>query len=166
MANEPFISLVVQGLTPALLNNEAWVHSSLEQLVGMALEDSLGRLQDQASIIAFDRFKHQSFTHLGHRDLTGNLESHFSGEVTSWSFPTISGDMFNDVAYARRRNWGFSGMTDSLGRHFTNDPGVYYMEGTVTAETDWIISRFKKAVSQALAEFAASGPTSGTGGTP
>lgn len=156
MANEPFITIDVKGLTPNLLNNEVWVHSSLEQLVGMALEDSLGRLQEQASLMAFDRFQHP----------TGKLESHFGGEVTSWNFPVISGDMFNDSDYAWRRDRGFSGMTDSLGRHFTNDPGVYYMEGALTAETDWIIARFKKAVRQSLAEFATSGPASGAGGAP
>lgn len=166
MASEPFISISVKGLTPALLDNAVWVHSSLEQLVGMALEDSLGRLQEQASIKAFDSFQHQSFTHLGHRDLSGPLESNFSAEMTSWSFPTISGDMFNDIAYAWRRDRGFSGMTDSLGRFYPHDLGTYYMENTLVAEEDWIIARFRKAVSQALAEFVTSGPTSGAGGIP
>lgn len=165
MANEPFISISVKGLTSALLDNETWVHSSLEQLVGMAIEDSLGRLQDTAKTTAFDRFKHQSFTYSGHRSF-GDLESHFSGEMTSWSFPTISGNMFNDIAYAWRRDRGFSGMTDSLGRFYPDDPGVYYMEDTLAAEEDWIVARVKSAVKQSLDELATSGPTSGAGGIP
>lgn len=156
MADEPFVSIAVKGFTPDLLNNAQWVHSSLEQLVGMAIEDGLKRLQDQASLMAFDRFQHP----------TGALESHFGGEITNWNFPAISGDMFNDSEYAWRRDRGFSGMTDSLGRFYPNDPGVEYMEDVLTAETDWIVARVKRAVRQSLNELASSGPTSGTGGTP
>jgi hypothetical protein len=147
MMAEGFLSITVKGLTPAILNNAAWKTESLEYWVGVALKDSLGRLKGTAKLMAFDRFQNP----------LGELEKHFAGEVTSWSFPVISGMMYNDSAYGPRRNWGFSGMTDSLGRYFSNDPGVYFMEGALTAERDWIEKRFKTAVRKALDELSVGG---------
>lgn len=144
---EGFLSISVKGLTPALLHNQTWMTVSLEQQVGMALEDSLIRLENTAALTAHGLFKNP----------TGALNSHFGGQITSWGFPVISGMVFNDSPYAWRRDRGFSGMTDSLGRFYPNDPGVYYMENALTTETDWIAARFKKAVRLALNEFSAGG---------
>lgn len=33
----------------------------------------------------------------------------------------------SDSPYAARREYGFSGQTDSLGRYYANDPGVFYL---------------------------------------
>jgi hypothetical protein len=145
------LSISIKGLSPAMFNNAQWKKSSLEQHVGMALEDSLLRLQDTALLSAFGQFQNP----------TGAMESHFGGQITSWEFPVISGMMFNDSPYAWRRDRGFSGMTDSLGRFYPNDPGVYYMEDALTAEMDWIVARFTKAVRQSLDELSTLGPTSG-----
>lgn len=142
-----FISISVKGLTPAILSNEAWKKNSLEYWVDVALVDSLKRLKDGGKFFANDRFQNPS----------GELEKHFAGEVTSWDFPVISGVMYNDSPYAWRREKGFSGMTDSLGRYFANDPGVAYMEATLAADTDWITKRFKTALRKALDEFSEGG---------
>lgn len=150
-----FLTIAIKGLTPYMMNNAAWKTESLEYWVGSALRDSLVRLKKDA--IAEEHFQYK----------TGALESHFAGQVTSWTFPVISGVMFNDSPYAWRRDRGFSGMTDSLGRYFPNDPGSYYMEKTLMADQDWIIARFKSAVRKALAEYGTGGTgTSTTGGTP
>lgn len=39
------------------------------------------------------------------------------------------------LPYARRREWGFSGMTDSLGRFYPNDPGTYFFTNALKDES-------------------------------
>ncbi len=41
----------------------------------------------------------------------------------------------SNLPYAWRRERGFSGMTDSLGRFYPNDPGQYYMEIAINDTT-------------------------------
>lgn len=148
------LTIAIRGLTPAMMNNEKWKAESLEYWVGSSLKDSLVRLKKDA--IAEEHFQYK----------TGELERHFAGEVLSWNFPVIAGVMFNDSPYAWRRDRGFSGMTDSLGRFFPSDPGSYYMEKTLMADEDWIVARFKSGVRKALAEYGTSGTNTTTGGTP
>lgn len=61
-------------------------------------------------------------------DPTGPLEDSVSvelqNEYLAWIGPTL--------IYGPRRNWGFSGMTDSAGRFFPWDPGIYYAEFSIT----------------------------------
>ncbi len=52
--------------------------------------------------------------------------------------------------YAARRNWGFSGMTDSLGRTYPDDPGAYYLDDTLEDNTAFIEDRINLAVYFAL----------------
>lgn len=39
----------------------------------------------------------------------------------------------SDQPHSRRREFGFSGKSDSLGRHFENDPGAFYMRAAIKA---------------------------------
>jgi hypothetical protein len=41
---------------------------------------------------------------------------------------------------AARRNWGFSGQTDRLGRYFANDPGSFYIENGMSDASALILS--------------------------
>lgn len=41
----------------------------------------------------------------------------------------------SDVAWAHRREVGFSGQTDSLGRYYPNDPGGFYLQQTLQQVT-------------------------------
>jgi len=47
------------------------------------------------------------------------------------SFSFRGNEVGSDLPYARRREFGFSGKTDSRGRLYTEDPGGFYMEKTL-----------------------------------
>lgn len=55
---------------------------------------------------------------------TGALQNSFYFFTSNRLERTIT----SDSPYARRRNEGFSGMTDSLGRFYANDPGAFYLD--------------------------------------
>lgn len=55
-------------------------------------------------------------------------------------------DLAVGVPYGRRRELGFSGMTDSLGRYFPNDPAKPYLAPAVESDRDLIRERLKLAV--------------------
>lgn len=67
------------------------------------------------------------------------------------------GQLGTNMPYARRREWGFSGMTDSLGRYYPNDPGIAYFEHAIEAKTDEIRGYYQTAVQQTVLDL---------GGTP
>lgn len=56
----------------------------------------------------------------------------------------------SNLPYARRRNWGFSGRTDSLGRYYRDDPGAFYMETGMAQEKQHILSLVDAAVERAM----------------
>ena len=60
------------------------------------------------------------------QDPQGDLESSFYQVVTP-GLDNVTGELINPSAYAWRREKGFSGMTDSLGRFYKRDPGKRYM---------------------------------------
>ncbi len=127
------------------------------QLEG-AMSDSLSMLKQEAISIMQDKFK----------NYTGHLAGGFSQDITQEA-SSITGELINDIPYAWRREAGFSGMTDSLGRHFTDDPGIYYMNDSLSHLQLDILERFVKALNMAVKyteTFAALGATPTTGGTP
>lgn len=56
-----------------------------------------------------------------------------------------------DSPYGARREFGFSGKTDSRGRTYVNDPGKPYMEPALTDNEDQIASIMNLAVAEAMA---------------
>lgn len=65
-------------------------------------------------------------------DPTGPLEDSVSVRMVSEYMAFIGPDPGEAASvYAARRNWGFSGMTDILGRFFSYDPGIYYAEESI-----------------------------------
>jgi hypothetical protein len=98
----------------------------------------------------------------------GTLETNFTQDVEETG-NGVKGYLINDSPYAWRREEGFSGKTDSLGRFYQNDPGIGYMANTVLMKDDDMVLIFERAVSDALDELAA-GAASETadlsGGTP
>jgi hypothetical protein len=73
--------------------------------------------------------------------------------IYSEHLPVMSAALIFDSPYALRRNYGFSGMTDSLGRTFTSDPGIFYAEDALIEDRDWIKKNFQKNVNAALREL-------------
>src|SRR2546429_9988136 len=55
--------------------------------------------------------------------LKGSVKRRVVNPYASW--------VGTDLPYAWRRERGFSGKTDSLGRYFVHDPGQFYMENTL-----------------------------------
>ena len=82
---------------------------------------------------------------------TGQLEDAFEQEVFG---PNIS-ELRNPLDYAWRRERGFSGMTDSLGRFYSHDPGIAYMKTAIILGRDEVESNFTDHVQLALMELGA-----------
>lgn len=79
------------------------------------------------------------------KNASGNLAGSF--EVTGGS---SGGNSYREVGsplpYARRREFGFSGKTDSLGRHYTNDPGGFYMKKAISGSRSRYLKLFDDCV--------------------
>ncbi len=58
------------------------------------------------------------------------------------------------VRYGRRRELGFSGMTDRLGRFYPNDPGAFYLRDALQASEPGIAAAFSQAARMAFREIA------------
>lgn len=57
----------------------------------------------------------------------------------------------SDSPYAARREYGFSGMTDALGRHFTNDPAKPYLRPAMEMMQNDALAMIDDGVAAALA---------------
>lgn len=55
-------------------------------------------------------------------------------------------DVAVGVPYGRRREYGFSEMTDSLGRFYANDPGKPYLEPAIETDKPMVQELLKTAV--------------------
>lgn len=88
---------------------------------------------------------------------TGKLESRFLEPLYSTSLPTISGAVTNDSPYAFRREYGFSGQSDAIGRFYKSDPGTFFMARSLIHEYDDVRARFNWAVKKALKELTSQG---------
>ena len=58
---------------------------------------------------------------------TGRLENDFTKDV----FGPYDAELVNMSLYGQRRNYGFSGMTDALGRYYPSDPGIEWAENAI-----------------------------------
>ena len=72
-------------------------------------------------------------------------------------FSPWEGQLATNMPYGRRREWGFSGMTDSLGRFYPDDPGIEYFEHSIEVKTDEITGYYETGINQTIADL---------GGTP
>jgi hypothetical protein len=73
---------------------------------------------------------------------TGEL----AGSIYFYVVSPTEVDVAVGVPYGRRRELGFSGMTDSLGRHYTNDPGKPYLQPAVDTDAPMIQSMIEFAI--------------------
>jgi hypothetical protein len=80
---------------------------------------------------------------------TGALEGAFEKTIYGWD----EGELANPSPYAFRREYGFSGMTDSLGRFYAYDPGIAYMHGAIVDEYDNIQLNFQVALDKTITEM-------------
>jgi hypothetical protein len=59
------------------------------------------------------------------------------------------------VPYGARREYGFSGMTDALGRYYPYDPGKPYLQPALDEDVPLIQTVFEAATNNALGRLAA-----------
>lgn len=74
------------------------------------------------------------------------VETAWAPQVQSTTLATLT----NTAPYARRLNYGFSGMTDSLGRTFAYWPDYHWVEYTLAAVTPDIEQYFVTGFEAAL----------------
>lgn len=58
------------------------------------------------------------------------------------------------VPYGQRRERGFSGMTDALGRYYPYDPAKPYLEPAIEEDQDMVVMFMERAVNNALGRVA------------
>lgn len=133
------INLGFDKATLQRIESLALFNAILEPNLLDAHEKSLEDLQSGA----------ESWMQASFHNSTGELEGSFERLVES----PYTSKLINPSDYAWRRERGFSGMTDSLGRLFPDDPGIAYMEAAITLENLSVEENFREAVEQALIEL-------------
>jgi len=113
----------------------------LEQNLILGINTSLGTMQEYAIGYCFSTFMNPQ----------GGLEGAFGTQVQG-GMP-VTGVLMNDAPQAWRREVGFSGKTDSLGRYYPSDPGIKYMANTLQANTQVIYQDVYVAAQAALTEL-------------
>lgn len=93
-----------------------------------AFQAALAVNMELAGKAAGEIVRTDAIAHMHWQHPTGQLEGSLKVQQESPMVTAIG----SDLPYARRREEGFSGMTDSRGRYFANDPGEFYM--TLTLE--------------------------------
>lgn len=110
------------------------------------------KVQENAVVATKDgRFRYERITPTGtiSRGIKGYVESPYVGVV----------GVGHEVPYARRREFGFSGQTDALGRTYTNDPGAFYLRDGLEGSRGFIVSAFGGAVGMAVRDVTLLGGT-------
>lgn len=79
---------------------------------------------------------------------TGPLENAFEKDIEG-----ANGVLSNAMPYAWRRNEGFSGMTDVMGRFYPWDPGIHYMEFALQISEPFVETTFAIETETALARI-------------
>ncbi|HET8910673.1 MAG TPA: hypothetical protein VFN23_04370, partial [Ktedonobacteraceae bacterium] len=92
--------------------------ATLKKHIAIATEKSAGRLGDQM-------IEHMTFVNPTGQ-LADSIEVQMQSEYLAW--------VGSPLPYSWRRDRGFSGMTDSLGRFYPHDPGVLYAEYALESE--------------------------------
>lgn len=133
-----------------------WSSDSLRQI--LELEEFNGLLEPELEvamkeIVASFQSDAQAYMWGNFKNPQGDLEDSLQTDV-----PTpYMGVIWTDSPYAWRREEGFSGMTDSLGRFYADDPGIHYMSKTLSKNKTWYKNRLETAVQHALMLVAAGG---------
>lgn len=79
---------------------------------------------------------------------TGVLEASIFADsrvIDNWN-----AEVGSSLPYAARREWGFSGKTDSLGRYYEEDPGAYYLTNALGDHQSDLEDRINYAVQSSV----------------
>jgi hypothetical protein len=92
------------------------------------------------------RYHAESYMYAEFQNPEGRLEDAFEEHV----YGPFTSELINPLPYAWRRNEGFTGMTDSIGRTYSYDPGIRYMQEAIDAGYDDVQLNFEVALDNAL----------------
>jgi hypothetical protein len=81
-----------------------------------------------------------------------NPTGQLADSIYFWVVSPTEVDIAVGVPYGRRRELGFSGMTDSIGRYYPYDPGKPYAEPAVEEDSPLIEMLISEAVYMAFGE--------------
>lgn len=132
------LSTNASEVSDKLMTFPAILHGQLFDAVGRGLD----AMQQYAVDYMYANFKNPQ----------GPLESAFY-QVIEDTGDGVKGELINPESYAWRREKGFVGQYDSLGRGPFSDVGIAYMEHTVEDQTSVIVGIFTDSVGQAFAEI-------------
>lgn len=134
------------SLNLKFVTNVADISAALDRFpvaAGTRMLPAMSELINKGEVIAttrmFQKFKHP----------TGDLEAAWIQTSVQDGDTHVTGLLENYSPYAKRRNYGFSGRTDSLGRYYPNDPGIGYMEYTFRKLRKYAVIRFTMGYAQA-----------------
>lgn len=130
----------------ASLDAESMANVDRLLVFGPTFMDSI----EKATLLSLDGIESAAQTYMWGTFMnpTGPLENAFEKSLEG----TI-GVLTNTSPYAHRRNDGFSGQTDSLGRFYPNDPGIYYMEFALQISESFVETTFAIETETALASL-------------
>lgn len=102
----------------------------------------------QAIVEALDvvEYEAQDWMDISFQNPTGRLAGAFQKTV----YNAVEAELLNDEPYAQRTNYGFSGMTDSLGRYYPYWPGIAWAQNAVANAQADVKLIYQVAVDQAL----------------
>ncbi len=84
---------------------------------------------------------------------TWTVFAHPTGKLASSIAPVLDSpfevQIGTGVPYARRREFGFSGMTDSLGRYYPYDPAKPYMAPALASNEQAVMTLIEEAAARA-----------------
>ncbi len=101
-----------------------------------AITESLDDLETEAQTWMWSHFQNP----------TGRIENAFEKDV----FGPWTGQLYNGEDYAQRTNYGFNGMTDSLGRYFQFWPGIAWAENAIVEAYPQVEQNFLVAFDKAV----------------
>ena len=129
---------------------------TLRELDALAMLPEDMRIETDAALFEGAKiFAQQAIdnTWAGFKNPTGEL----AGGIVAIMEGQGSAIVISEVAYAWRREEGFSGRTDSLGRYFPHDPGIHYMQNAFDDKYLEVAALVEVAVAKALAMATLSG---------
>lgn len=91
---------------------------------------------------------------------TWSVFAHPTGNLASGIHPVLDSpfevQVMADVIYSHRREYGFQGMTDSLGRSFPNDGAKPYLQPALDDNEQSVLALIESAAERAFGRMGAS----------
>ena len=129
------MNVALDAASLATLHNFSNYQALLEPELLKAMDRGISLLQATATDEMYNLFQNP----------TGQAEEAWDTSVQS-AYLAIAA---NTAPYAQRLDYGFSGLTDSLGRYFPYWPAYYWAESTVMDAADQVAAQFQAAIDYA-----------------